>query len=83
MATKVLKINYTIPIGSYLQLGYRPIGSGLEFVRVQPNPFYNQSPYSIELDAATYWEFELKTICEECESTSSAIYIQEQVGIGS
>lgn len=78
MANKELRINYTIPVGSYLKLGYRPLGSGQAFVQVLPAPFYNQTPFSVFLNESTIWEFELRQICEACpEEVSPAIYISE------
>lgn len=80
MAQKTLLINYTIPVGSYLRLGYREIGSTSPFTYVTPNPFFNQSPYGISLDEERMYEFELTTICggKDCDSeTSVPIYIEE------
>lgn len=80
MANKTLLINYTIPVGSYLKLGYRQLGSSLDFTYIQPNPFFNQTPYSIQLDELYQYEFELSTICngKDCNGeTSTPVYIQE------
>jgi len=80
MALKTLKINYTIPVGSYLKLGYRRLGFSTGFTYVQPNPFFNETPYTIQLDDLYQYEFELSTICggNDCNGeTSAPIYLQE------
>lgn len=81
MANKTLTINYTIPVGSYLKLGYRPIGTDDPFTYVIPQPFYNQSPYSLVVSDEFMYEFELSTICGSCDSggNSTPIYIQEEL----
>lgn len=81
MPLKTLLINYTISVGSYAKIGYRRLGfPGDPFVYIQPNPFYNQSPYSIQLDDLYQYEFELSTICggDDCDgAVSGKVYVQE------
>jgi len=79
MATRERKINFTIKEGNYLQLGYRPYGSGQPFVQVLPSPFYSQTPYSLFLDDSIIYEYELREICQSgCpEVVGNPIYINE------
>jgi hypothetical protein len=83
MPTKTLKINFTIPVGSSLKLGYRPIGSEDPFIYIEFPIAYNQTPYNITLDDAFLWEFELTTICGTCDSggDSTSIIIQETLEV--
>lgn len=76
---KTLQINFTIPVGSYLKLGYRHLGSADSWVYVGFPIAYNQTPYSITLDDDFMWEFELTTICGNCDTggDSTSIIIQE------
>lgn len=79
VANKVLKVNYSIPIGSYLKLGYRPIGSSDPFTYVDPSPFYNKSPYDLLVNADFMYEIEMSTICGSCPEgkLSKPIYVLE------
>lgn len=82
MADKILKINYTIPVGTYLRLGYRPIGgASTPYTYVSPAPFFNATPYSLTVNDAFQYQFELSTICGDgCDlADSQKIYLTEGV----
>lgn len=62
----VLTINYTIPFGASLRVGYRIQNSSSPFTYVTTYPTYNQSPYTISGLAIGNYEVELTTICPNC-----------------
>lgn len=64
MAT--LTINYTIPFGSSMRVGYRIQSSSSAFTYVTTYPGYNDSPYSVSGLAVGSYEVELTTICPNC-----------------
>lgn len=66
-----ITINYSIPFGSSVRIGYRIQNSSSTFTYVSGFPNYNQSPYVISGLALGTYEVELTTICPNC---SSGIY---------
>lgn len=76
-----LTINYTIPIGSYLRFGYRDFGSSDPFFIYPVNPFYNQSPFTIQIDSDNMQEVEMRTVCGSCPdgNISNPIYVTEEL----
>jgi hypothetical protein len=60
-------INYSIPFGATVRIGYRVQNSSSSFTYVNPFPDYTQSPYTITgLPANNNYEVELTTICPNC-----------------
>ncbi len=67
MALRPLKVFISIPVGRYMKLGYRPLGSGSPFTYVSPDPFYNQVPYlTPPVNDLLQWEVEVTTLCGTC-----------------
>lgn len=61
-----IKINYTIPFGASVRIGYRVQASSSAFTYLTNYPSYNQSPYTIpDLPIGNY-EVELTTVCPNC-----------------
>lgn len=80
MADKTLIVNFTIPVGRYLKLGYRPVGTTTPFTYVPNQIFYNQTPYSLVVSDDFVYELELSTVCGSCgipNNTSTPIYVLE------
>lgn len=75
---KTFTINFTIAVGDYLKLGYRPIGAP-SFTYISPNLFFNQTPYTLSLPSSAVYEFELTTLCggNDCPEPSTSVYITE------
>lgn len=72
-----ISVNYSIPFGSSIRIGYRIQGSSSPFTYISGFPNYNQSPYTISGIAAGNYEVELTTICPNCSGgifASPAIY---------
>jgi len=61
-----LVINYSIPFGASIRIGYRVQNSSTPFTYVNPFPDYTQSPYTIGGLAQNNYEVELTTICPNC-----------------
>jgi len=59
-------INYSIPFGATLRVGYRIQASSSSFTYVNPFPDYTQSPYTISGLPIGNYEVELTTICPNC-----------------
>lgn len=64
MAT--ITVNYTIPFGASIRIGYRIQSSSSAFTYVSTYPNYNQSPYIISDLPIGNYEVELTTICPNC-----------------
>ena len=64
MAT--ITINYTIPFGASLRIGYRIQASSSAFTYLTTYPTYNDSPYSFSGLPVGNYEVELTTICPNC-----------------
>lgn len=73
-----LIVNYTIPSGTSVRIGYRITGSSTAFTYVEPNPTYLDSPYTISAIPVGSYEVELTTICSNCTTPSSPIVIQAE-----
>jgi len=61
-----ITVNYSIPFGSSIRIGYRIQASSSPFTYVNGFPNYNQSPYTISGLALGNYEVELTTICPNC-----------------
>lgn len=61
-----ITINYSIPFGSSVRIGYRIQASSSPFTYVNGFPSYNDSPYVISGLALGNYEVELTTICPNC-----------------
>lgn len=61
-----ITINYTIPFGASLRVGYRIQSSSNPFTYISTFPTYNQSPYILSGLAVGTYEVELTTICPNC-----------------
>lgn len=61
-----ITINYTIPFGSNVRIGYRIQSSSSAFTYVTTYPSYNDSPYVISGLPVGNYEVELTTICPNC-----------------
>jgi hypothetical protein len=61
-----ITINYSIPFGSSIRIGYRIQASSDPFTYVPGFPSYNDSPYTINGLALGNYEVELTTICPNC-----------------
>lgn len=66
-----ITVNYTIPFGAHIRIGYRVINSSNPFVYVSGYPAYNESPYEVTGIPTGSYEIELATICPNC---SGGIY---------
>lgn len=61
-----ITINYSIPFGASIRIGYRIASSSSPFTYLSSFPSYNQSPYTISGLPASNYEVELTTICPNC-----------------
>jgi len=61
-----LTIDYTIPFGASVRIGYREQGSSSAFTYITNYPTYNESPYIISGISVGNYEVELTTICPNC-----------------
>ena len=61
-----ITINYTIPFGSNVRVGYRVQNSSSPFTYVSPFPSYADSPFVISGLPVNNYEVELTTICPNC-----------------
>lgn len=61
-----ITIDYSIPFGSSLRIGYRIQASSSPFTYITNYPNYNQSPYTISGLPVGNYEVELTTICPNC-----------------
>lgn len=61
-----ITVNYSIPFGSSLRIGYRIQNSSNPFTYITNFPNYNQSPYVISGLPIGNYEVELTTICPNC-----------------
>lgn len=61
-----ITINYSIPFGSSIRIGYRVQNSSSAFTYLTNFPTYNDSPYTIEGLPANNYEVELTTVCPNC-----------------
>ena len=59
-------INYSIPYGASIRIGYRIQNSSSPFTYVNGFPSFNDSPYTIGSLAQGNYEVELTTICPNC-----------------
>lgn len=59
-------VNYTIPFGSSIRIGYRIQGSSSAFTYINTYPTYNDSPFTFSGLALGTYEVELTTICPNC-----------------
>lgn len=64
MAT--ITVNYTIPFGASIRIGYRIQASSSAFSYLPNYPSYNDSPYTINGLPIGNYEVELTTICPNC-----------------
>lgn len=61
-----ITINYTIPFGASVRIGYRIQASSTAFTYLTTFPTYNDSPYTISGLPVGNYEVELSTICPNC-----------------
>lgn len=61
-----ITVNYTIPFGASIRIGYRAQSSSSPFTYLTTFPTYNDSPYTFSGIAAGDYEVELTTICPSC-----------------
>lgn len=61
-----ITINYSIPFGASIRIGYRVQNSSNPFTYLTNFPTYNDSPYVISGIPANNYEVELTTICPNC-----------------
>lgn len=61
-----ITVNYTIPFGASLRIGYRIQSSSSAFTYITQYPSYNDSPYIISGLPVGNYEVELTTICPNC-----------------
>lgn len=61
-----ITINYSIPFGSSIRIGYRIQSSSSAFTYLTSYPNYNDSPYVISGLPVGNYEVELTTICPNC-----------------
>lgn len=61
-----ITVNYSIPFGSSIRIGYRVASSSSPFTYLTTFPTYNDSPYTINSLPASNYEVELTTICPNC-----------------
>lgn len=61
-----ITINYTIPFGASVRIGYRIQASSSAFTYLTNYPTYNDSPYIIDGLPIGNYEVELTTICPNC-----------------
>lgn len=61
-----ITINYSIPFGASIRIGYRIVASSSAFTYLTNYPTYNESPYVITGLPANSYEVELTTICPNC-----------------
>jgi hypothetical protein len=61
-----ITINYSIPFGASIRIGYRIQASSSAFTYLTNYPTYNESPYVITGLPANTYEVELTTICPNC-----------------
>jgi hypothetical protein len=64
MAT--IRVDYTIPFGTSIRIGYRLRNTSNPFVYINPFPNYSQSPYNIEDLPLGDYEVELTSVCPNC-----------------
>lgn len=69
MAT--IAVNYDIPFGTSIRIGYRVRNSSNPFTYVMPFPSYADSPYYIQdLPLATDYDVELTPVCPNCSGAN-------------
>lgn len=61
-----ITINYTIPFGASIRVGYREQASTNAFTYLPNYPSYNESPYTISGIPIGNYEVELTTVCPNC-----------------
>jgi len=59
-------INYTIPFGSSLRIGYKFTASSDPYTYLTFYPSYNESPYTLDGIAPGSYTVELTTVCASC-----------------
>jgi hypothetical protein len=64
MATLV--INYTIPFGANVRIGYKQQSSSGPYTYLTNYPSYNDSPYTISGLPIGNYQIELTTLCPNC-----------------
>lgn len=61
-----ITINYTIPFGASLRVGYRTQGSSSPFSYLSQFPTYNDSPFTFSGLPESLYEVEITAICPNC-----------------
>ena len=61
-----ITVNYTIPFGASLRIGYRIENSSSAFTYLTTFPTYNESPYTFSGLPVGNYEVELTTVCPNC-----------------
>jgi hypothetical protein len=73
MAT--VRVDYTIPFGTNMRVGYRLQNSTNPFTYISPFPSYADSPYLIpDLPLGSY-EVELTPICPNCNGANYGVAV--------
>lgn len=72
---KQIKINFSIPVGTYLKLGYRPVGSEDPWTFVTDQIAYNQTPYTLTVSADYMYEIYTATFCGSCRDGISDVTV--------
>lgn len=68
MAT--VRVDYTIPFGTNMRIGYRAQNSTNPFTYLSPFPSYADSPYLISDLPLGNYEVELTPICPNCNGAN-------------
>ena len=61
-----ITVNYSIPFGASIRIGYRVQASSNPFTYISGFPSYNDSPVVISGLPINNYEVELTTICPNC-----------------
>lgn len=67
-----ITVNYTIPFGASMRIGYRIQSSSSAFTYLTTFPTYNDSPYTFSGLPVGNYEVELTTICPNCSGGAYA-----------
>lgn len=80
---KQLNINFSIPIGTFLKLGYRAIGTSDPWVFVNNQIAYNQTPFVLSVPTGVTYEIYTATICGSCPDGVSNVVVAYEVELPS
>lgn len=77
-----ITIDYSLPFGASLRVGYRIQNSSAAFTYLTTFPTYNDSPFTFDGLALGNYEVELTTLCPSCSGgvfSDPVIYPAEAV----